>query len=36
VNETITAGYSAVVVRRYTIASGTKLTIGSAARFRIL
>lgn len=36
VDETITAGYSAVLVRKYTIASGKKLTIGSAARFRVL
>ena len=36
VDETITAGYSAVLVRSYTIASGKKLTIGSAARMRIL
>ena len=36
VNETITAGYSAVIVRSYTVASGKKLTIGSAARMRIL
>lgn len=33
---TITGGYSAVVVRKYTIASGTKLIIGSGSRFRIL
>jgi hypothetical protein len=36
VDETITAGYSAVVVRKFTIASGKKLIIGSGARFRIL
>lgn len=36
VDETITAGYSAVLVRSYTVASGKKLTIGSAARMRIL
>jgi len=36
VDETIAAGYSAVVVRKYTIASGKKLVIGSGARFRIL
>ena len=35
VDETITAGYSALVNRRYTIASGKKLTIGSGAIFRI-
>jgi hypothetical protein len=36
VDETITAGYSAVLVRSYKIESGKKLTIGSGARFRIL
>lgn len=36
VDETITAGYSAVVNRSYAIASGKKLTIGLGARFRIL
>lgn len=36
VDETITAGYSAVVARSYKIASGKKLSIGSGARFRIL
>lgn len=35
-DETITAGYSAVVNRSYTIALGKKLTIGSGARMRIL
>ena len=34
-DETITAGYSAIVNRKYTIASGKKLTIGSGAIFRI-
>jgi hypothetical protein len=34
--ETITAGYSAVVVRKFTIASGNILSIGSGARLRIL
>lgn len=33
---TITAGYSAVVNRMYTIPSGVKLIIGSGAIFRIL
>lgn len=36
VDETITAGYSAVLVRSYTIASGKKLVLGLASRFRIL
>lgn len=36
VDETITAGYSAVLVRTYKIASGKKLTVGLAGRFRIL
>lgn len=36
VDETINAGNSAVVVRKYAIASGTKLIIGAGARFRIL
>lgn len=36
VNEFITADHSAIAVRSYTIASGTKLVIGSGARFRIL
>lgn len=36
VDETITAGYSAVLVRKYKIASGKKLTIGLGSRFRIL
>lgn len=35
VDETITAGYSATVERKFTVASGKKLTIGSGARFRI-
>lgn len=35
-NETLTAGYSAVVNRSLTIASGKKYTIGSGARMRIL
>jgi hypothetical protein len=35
VDETITAGYSALVNRKYTIASGKKLTIGSGSIFRI-
>lgn len=36
INETLTAGYSAVVNRSLTIASGKKYTIGSGARMRIL
>jgi hypothetical protein len=36
VDETITAGYSAVVVRNYAIANGKKLTIGSGAIFRVI
>jgi len=35
VNETITTGNSAIVVRSYTIASGKKLTIGLNSRFKI-
>ena len=35
-DQTITAGYSAVVCRKYTIASGTKLSIGLAALFKVL
>lgn len=35
-DETITAGNSAVLARSYKIASGKKLTLGSASRFRIL
>lgn len=35
-SETLAANLSAVAVRSYTIASGQILTIGSAARFRIL
>ncbi len=35
-NQSVTAGYSSVVVRSYKIASGKKLTIGLGARFRIL
>lgn len=35
-DETIAAANSAVLVRSYTIASGKKLTLGLAARFRIL
>jgi hypothetical protein len=30
----ITAGYSAIISNRYTIGSGTRLTIGSLARFK--
>jgi hypothetical protein len=33
---TVTAGYSAVAVRHFAIASGKKLAIGAGARFRIL
>ena len=33
---TITAGYSGMVLGKYTIAAGTKLSIGAGARFRIL
>jgi hypothetical protein len=36
VDETIAAGYSAVLVRKFTIASGKKLTLGSGSRMRIL
>jgi len=36
VSETITTGRSAVVLRKYKIASGTKLIIESDARFRVL
>lgn len=36
VNETITAGYSSFVNRFYKVASGTKLTIGLGAYFRVL
>ncbi len=36
VSETITAGWSSFVNRFYKVASGTKLTIGSGAYFRIL
>lgn len=36
VDETITAGYGAVIPRNYTIASGTKLILGYRAQFRIL
>jgi hypothetical protein len=36
VNETVTAGYSAVVVRQYTVALGTVLSIQLGAHFRIL
>jgi hypothetical protein len=35
-SESIPAGNSAVIVRKYTIASGTKLTISSGARLRLL
>lgn len=35
VDETITAGYSAMVERQFTVASGKKLSIKLAARFRI-
>ncbi len=35
VDETITAGYSATVERKYTVASGKKLIIQTASRFRI-
>lgn len=31
---TITAGYSAIIAGRYTIGSGTRLTIGNLARFK--
>lgn len=36
VNATVTAGYSVVVNRRYTVASGTNLSLASGARFRVL
>lgn len=36
VDETIPAGNSAVIVRKYTVASGKKLIVGSGARLRIL
>lgn len=36
VDESLSAGYSAVVNRTYTIADGKKLTLGEGARFRIL
>jgi hypothetical protein len=36
VSETITAGYSAVVCRKYKVASAKKLSILSGAIFRIL
>jgi hypothetical protein len=36
INETITAGYSAVVVRKFRINSGIKLTINTGSTFRIL
>ena len=36
VSETITAGWSSYVNRFYKVASGTKLTIGNGAYFRIL
>lgn len=35
VDETILSGYSALVNRKYTVASGKKLTIGSGSIFRI-
>lgn len=35
-DETIATGYSAIVVRSYTIATGKITTIGLNARFRIL
>lgn len=35
-SHTVSAGYSEIAVRSYTIASGTKLTLGLGARFRIL
>lgn len=35
-SHTVSAGYSEIANRTYKIASGQKLTIGSAARFRIL
>lgn len=36
VDETIAAGASAVIVRRFTVASGKKLVLGLAAILRIL
>ena len=35
-NQTVTAGYGAVIPRQYTINSGIKLTINSGGRLRIL
>lgn len=35
-SESIPANSSAVVIRQYAIASGTKLSLGLGARFRIL
>jgi len=36
IDVTLTAGYSSIVNRQYTIALGKKLTIPLGARFRIL
>ena len=33
-DQTVTAGYSAIIAGRYTVTSGTRLTIGSLARFK--